>query len=143
LSDCCSSDTCKTPKNIGIDKRRCPVNKQYYKSVAGRTVLHHVKEPWQLEESNKTFYYCDDPECDVVYFSSDDSVIALSEIRTEVGTKSSSEETLICYCFGVTKSQARDPEIKDYVIEKTKQGVCSCDTSNPSGKCCLKDFSKL
>lgn len=142
MSDCCSSGTCTTPIKIGIEKHQCPVNKKFYKSLPTRTVLHHIKQAWERKESNKTFYYCDDPECNVVYFSSDDSVITLSEIRTEIGTKSSSEEALICYCFGVTKSQSRDPKIKHFVIEQTKQGLCSCDTSNPSSKCCLKDFPK-
>ena len=142
MSDCCSSDTCTTPITIGIDKHRCPVNKQMYKSVPARTVLHHVVQPWELEESNKTYYFCDDPECDVVYYSNDDSIITKSDLRTKVGIKSTSEDALICYCFGVTKAQSNQAEIKNFVIEQTKQGVCSCDTTNPSGKCCLKDFPK-
>jgi hypothetical protein len=28
------------------------------------------------------------------------------------------------------------------VMAQTKAGLCSCDTSNPSGRCCLKDFPK-
>jgi len=47
----------------------------------------------------------------------------------------------VCYCFGVSRSDFRnDPATKDYVIAQTKAGLCSCDTSNPSGRCCLKDF---
>ena len=142
MSDCCSSDTCITTITNGIYKHRCPVNKLSYKRVSTRTVLHHVKQPWGLEEANKTFYFCDDPECDVVYFSNDDSILTSSELRTEIGIKSTSEDALICYCFGVTKVQAIQPEIRNYVIEQTRQGICSCDTTNPSGKCCLKDFPK-
>jgi len=142
MSDCCSSDTCATSITIEVDKHRCPVNKQSYRSVPFHTVLHHVKQPWGLERSNKTFYFCDDPECDVVYFTDDDSVVTQSELRTEIGIKSESEGALTCYCFGVSKAQARNPQIKEFVVEQTKQGVHSCDTTNPSGKCCLKDFPR-
>lgn len=139
MSDCCSSGKCEI---TSLDTHKCPVNNRQYKSVSARTVSHHVKQPWCLETKGRTFYFCDAPDCDVVYFSNDDSVITRSQLRTEVGIKSESADALTCYCFGVAKSQASKAEIKNYVIEQTKLGICSCDTSNPSGKCCLKDFPR-
>jgi len=77
----------------------------------------------------------------VVYFGRDNSRVTQSELRTEVGVKTQSEQSVICYCFGVTYGDVRiQPEIKDFVIDKTRKNSCACETRNPSGKCCLKDF---
>ena len=139
MSDCCSSTNCSISNP---QKRRCPVNGNECRSVSSKTIAHHIAQPWAWDGKREAYYFCDDPDCDVVYFSDDDIVITKSRLRTEVGVKSTSEDSLTCYCFGVTKSQASNPDIKQYVIEQTKQGTCSCDSANPSGKCCLKDFPK-
>lgn len=108
-----------------------------------RTVLHHVKTSWDWMPTAKRYYFCDDPNCDVAYFGDDDSVILKSQLRTRIGVKEQSGDSLLCYCFGVSRSDfARNPSTKDFVVEQTKAGRCSCDTSNPSGRCCLKDFQK-
>jgi hypothetical protein len=120
----------------------CPVNGQEYKSVTLRTILHHINSPWEWTEKQQGYFFCDDPSCDVVYFGEDDSVITTSEIRTVVGIKACTPDALTCYCFGVSNLDAQlHPDIRDFVARKTKAGACSCDTSNPSGRCCLKDFT--
>jgi hypothetical protein len=107
-------------------------------------VTHHVKHPWRLETDGKTFYFCDDPDCEIVYFSNDDSVIAKSVLRTQVGIKTRLPEAMLCYCYGVTLADFNEePSIKDYIIKQTKLGLCSCESTNPSGKCCLKNFPQL
>ena len=119
----------------------CPVNSQEYKSVALKTILHHIDSPWQWTKKRQCYYFCDDPNCDVVYFGEDDSVITKTEIRTVVGIKECKPDALTCYCFGVSNLVAQQhPDIRDFIIRKTKAGICSCCTSNPSGRCCLKDF---
>ena len=124
-------------------RHRCPVNGMEYKEVGARTILHHIKEPWAWEERTQAYYFCEDPECDVVYFGQDESVIDKSELRTSVGIKEKSVTSLVCYCFGVSFHEAsRNPEIKQFVTEKTKGSVCACEVRNPSGRCCLKDFPK-
>ena len=138
MSDCCSSNTCKSTVST---KHRCPVNDIEYREVTTRTIAHHLKQPWLWDSGNRSFFYCEDPDCEVVYFADDDSVITKSELRTKVGIKSGSDDSLLCYCFGVSKSDVvQNPSIKEYVVEQTKQGQCSCETSNPSGRCCLKDW---
>jgi hypothetical protein len=78
-----------------------------------------------------------------VYFGADGSTIVRSQLRTRVGVKEAADDSLLCYCFGVGKADLqRDPAIRDFVVEQTKAGRCSCETSNPSGRCCLKDFPK-
>lgn len=120
----------------------CPVNGQEYKSVGLKTILHHINSPWNWVEKQQAYYFCDDPECDVVYFGEDNSVITKTEVRTVVGVKECNPDVFTCYCFGVSNLEAQQhPAIREFIVDKTKAGYCSCDTSNPSGRCCLKDFS--
>ena len=140
MSDCCSSScsAAAPPK-----KHKCPVNGIEYAEVSARTIIHHIKNPWQWTEKKQGYYFCEDPNCDVVYFGEDGSVISRSEVRTAIGIKDKSSDSLVCYCFGVSKAEAiSNPSIKDYVIQSTRIGLCSCETSNPSGRCCLKDFPR-
>ena len=138
MPDCCHSGcTSGSPPKT----RTCPVNGQEYKSVPLRTILHHINMPWEWTEKQQGYYFCDDPNCNVVYFGDDDSVIIKQELRTVVGIKDPKPDALACYCFGVSCSIAQQhPDIRDFIVEKTKAGICSCETSNPSGRCCLKDF---
>lgn len=140
MSDCCSPSGCDTshPK-----KHRCPVNGREYSEVAARTITHHIIDAWEWLPSAGHYYFCDDPECDVVYFGDDDSTILKSQLRTRIGAKEDANDGLLCYCYGVSKEDfQRNPAIKDFVIAQTKAGQCACDTSNPSGRCCLKDFPR-
>lgn len=146
MSDCCG-DSCSNnsanEKNSLPRKFVCPVNAQQYIEVAKKTILQHVKSPWKNPLQEDKYYFCDDPDCDVVYFGFNGSVINKSELRTIVGRKEKSDEELVCYCFGVSKKLARQsPDIKIYVTQQTKENNCSCDVKNPSGRCCLKDFPK-
>ena len=140
MSDCCSS---KKEVQQHAKRHVCPENGAQYLEVPYSTVLHHIKEPWKLALKEQAYYFCDDPHCEVVYFGIDKSIIRKDQLRTKVGIKETSEDALICYCFGVTKAQAlTNEQAKAFVIEKTKNSLCSCTTHNPSGRCCLKDFPK-
>ena len=89
------------------------------------------------------YYFCEDPECDVVYFGEDASVIEKSALRTIVGIKERSKNRLVCYCFGITLEEATDNAgIREFVIQETKGQTCACGIRNPSGRCCLKGFPK-
>ena len=144
MSSCCGSpDNSNTEKTKSARKFACPVNKTEYVSVDIKTMLQHIKSPWLQSLNEDAYYFCDDPDCNVVYFSNTGSTINKSELRTQVGIKEESPEALICYCFGVTKALAHnDNELKAYVTQQTKEKNCACDIRNPSGRCCLKDFPK-
>ena len=138
MSDCCSSNKAlnKFPR-----KQACPVNRQDYILVALKTVLHHIKKSWEANLKEQGYYFCNDPECDIVYFGEDGRAIKTSELHTTISAKQKEANAPICYCFDVKRSDAENnPEVKEFVIEQTKIGNCSCETSNPSGRCCLKDF---
>ena len=138
MNNCCSSENVlkKFPR-----KQPCPANQQEYILLPLKTVLHHIKFSWKANLKEQGYYFCNDPDCDIVYFGEDGTVIKKEELRTQIAAKQISENALICYCFGVRKADVDNNDtIKDFVKEQTKIGNCSCETSNPSGRCCLKDF---
>lgn len=140
MSDCCST-TCSSKS---FPKRHvCPINGKEYSQVSSTTIKHHINAPWSWVEKEQGYYFCSDPDCSVVYFGQDNSVIEKSQVRTEVGVKEKSKSALVCYCYGVTKSEAENnPLARQFVIEETKQQKCACEARNPSGKCCLAEFPK-
>lgn len=140
MSQCCSS----TPKNASDPtKRACPQCSALASSVPTTTLLHHLKQPWQYTLDEQNYYFCKTQHCDVVYFNKTDQCINSASLRSAVGIKQESDEALICYCFGVTRRQAQsDPDIRNFVLQKTQEKLCACDVRNPSGKCCLKDFPR-
>ena len=138
MSDCCHS---KCANELSSRLHTCPVNGREYKAVALKTILHHITSPWEWTEKQQGYYFCDDPDCDVVYFGEDNSVITKSKLRTVVGIKGGKPDALACYCFGVSNLDAQQhPDIRSFIVRKTKEGLCSCDTSNPAGRCCLRYF---
>jgi len=140
MSDCCSDNK----KSEQHPKRHvCPNNGNSYFEVPFETVLHHIKQPWEFALKEQAYYFCEDPNCDVVYFGVDNSIVKKEQLRTIVGIKVPAEDALICYCFGVSKAQAKtNNQAKAFVLKQTKNSTCSCATYNPSGRCCLKDFPK-
>ena len=140
MSDCCSTTEIKAanPK-----KRCCPENGLAGTEVTAKTISHHLKQAWKWKSDGIRYFFCSDPECGVVYFGDDDSTITKTQLRTTVGVKETSKDALACYCFGVSKADAiNDPSIREYVMSQTKLAQCSCEVSNPSGRCCLKDFPR-
>lgn len=106
-----------------------------------RTIVHHLTEAWIWQPTANRYFFCDDPACDIAYFGDDGSTILKSQLRTRIGLKDTTDDALLCYCFGVSKRDFQsDPDTRDFVVAQTKAGQCSCDTRNPSGRCCLKDF---
>ncbi|MCW8899347.1 MAG: hypothetical protein OQK95_01595 [Gammaproteobacteria bacterium] len=143
MSDCCSS-SCDSQSNDNKSSPRklaCPENQLKYVQVPVKTMLHHLKEPWKYYFKDQAYYFCTDTDCDVAYFAEDGSVINKTELRTALAGTEKYEDKVICFCFGVTLQDAKaNPGIKAFVMQHTKLGTCDCETRNPSGHCCLKNF---
>ena len=138
MSDCCSSSRHNTnhPK-----KHPCPITGMEYTEVSARTIAHHIMGAWEWSPTSGRYFFCDDPVGDVVYFGEDGSTILKIQPRTRVGLKEHSGDRLLCYCFGISKDDFQgNPASKEFVMAQTKAGLCSRETSNPSGRCCLKNF---
>jgi hypothetical protein len=139
MSDCCSTEIKQSPKKLA-----CPINGIAYPEVTLQTIIHHIKTPWSWTGSAKAYYFCADPACHVAYFGEDGSIVPADALRQKIGIKDASQGALLCYCFNVTKLDfLSDASVKDFVVEQTKNGNCACDTRNPSGRCCLKDFPRV
>jgi hypothetical protein len=113
------------------------------------TISKHIKKPWLWDKKKTTeiarqYYFCSTPDCHIIYFDENNTSIKQVDLRTLVGIKDPSRNSLICYCFGVTKNEAiKSPAAKEFIIRQTKEKVCACEHFNPSGKCCLKDWPKI
>jgi len=142
MTHCSPSKTCNGTPN----QTTCPLNGQTYSQVSLRTVLHHVLKPWQRELSSQAYYFCDDPDCDVVYFGENQQLIRQNELRLPIGQKSRASDRHICYCFDIcmTDLLAEDDKTKlrSFVVAQTRTSTCDCEIRNPSGRCCLKDFPR-
>ncbi len=135
MTACCNSSS---------TRHTCPVNGKSYPSTPLKTLLHHLKNIWTYKLKTQTYYFCDDRHCEVVYFADDNSVFTQDTLRTTVGQKTDDADALLCYCFGISHQHYKDdPSVKQFVIEQTRLSNCACETRNPSGRCCLKDFPRL
>jgi len=72
---CTFSDT----RRPYFKRDECPVNGQQYASVSPTTIfappvsaMQCHATPWMGQPVEQGYYFCNDPECDVVYFAQDD-----------------------------------------------------------------------
>ncbi len=86
----------------------------------------------------------------MVYFAEEeDTQFTKSQLKVPVGVKETSGERPLCYCFGHSvgsiKEQlgvkGRSDALED-IRAKMKAPGCHCETSNPSGSCCLGSVTK-
>ncbi|SFD77447.1 Helix-turn-helix domain of alkylmercury lyase [Thiohalospira halophila DSM 15071] len=137
MSDCCASPE---PESKPVRKRPCPSCGETARSVAGRTVLHHLQQPWaQPDLAHRNLWFCESPACPTVYFDAEGQAFTQADLRTTVGQKASGADAPICYCFGVARGEAT-PEVRGFVEAMTRDGLCACEARNPAGRCCLRDF---
>lgn len=128
----------------------CPVNGARSKQVDTLTVKSLVRR-LPLGMPNTQYYFCDAPDCDVVYFALDSKapIFRRADLLVRVGAKVSEEPIPVCYCFGFARKDIWD-EIRDTgkstaaerIAAEIKAGRCACEMRNPSGKCCLGDVIK-
>jgi hypothetical protein len=143
MTDCCSSSNDDKSLKKESNRRNCPACNEVGLSVKFTTILQHLKQPWSKNIKDQNHYFCHTADCHVVYFSNDDSLIPKSKIRDLIGIKElENDATHLCYCFDITHQDYKnDSSLKQYVVDLTKNGSCSCETKNPSGRCCLRDFA--
>jgi len=140
MSVCCESTV---ENKVKINKLPCPECDENGFAVNQKTIFHHIKQPWLSRLGGGAYFFCRNASCGVVYFSANAKTINKKDLRTQIGIKEQNDGALICFCFGVNKAEAAtDKSAKEFVVAQTKRAVCACETANPSGRCCLKDFPK-
>ena len=130
--------SCNCCTGSGNNKLACPACQQLGDAVSTATLLHQLARPWQQAIGEQQYYFCRQPECEIAYFDNDGICFNTNALRQP--------ERLLCYCFDIRFQDIADAEseqrCREFVTAKTRSKLCSCETHNPSGKCCLRDFPK-
>ena len=127
MSTCCLC-------SASAKKQACPCCEHLSQQVNLKTVLQHIKQAWTWTAPDSQLYHCGNQNCELVYFQNQQALFYQKDLRTQ---------PMLCYCFGISHhALTQDPSIKDFVLTQTKQKRCSCDSHNPSGRCCLSQFPK-
>ncbi len=160
--NCCSLDSttqstvCATepasataPRNDSA--RSCPKCGQTGRSVTHETMRHLLKPELLDRMDERNYRFCSTPDCRVVYFAEGvSSIFTTEDLQVRVGLKEREDPIPICYCFGHTVASARDEiartgrsTVVASITAEIKAGRCACETTNPSGSCCLGDVSNV
>jgi hypothetical protein len=146
MSECCEVKQKNWPAVMA-----CPVSGRRSKQVELLTVRSLVRQ-LPLAMPSTAYYFCDDPDCDVVYFGADSEapVFRRADLWVRVGRKEKNDPIPVCYCFGFTRQDIVDdvrrnvrPTIPEEIKAEVKAGRCACEVKNPAGKCCLGNVSKV
>ena len=141
------SDSCCFPSQKPLGLRSCPVSDFRGKPVEWLTVAALAA---RRVPPRQDFWLCEDPDCDVVYFGEDGTLLQTSDLRVIPSFKGvPSRNDLVCYCFLYSRQEIEDElrasgdtTIFDRITAEVKAGNCACEVRNPSGQCCLGDVKK-
>lgn len=131
-------------------KEKCPLCNNEANKVSTQTLKALLKnETKETLTSLEGFHYCKTSPCKAVYFRSDE-ILTQEDVSVSVGLKNSALVKNYCYCFGWTQNKIEDDIIKtrtsnaiNDIKSKMSSIGCSCETKNPSGKCCMADVKEL
>lgn len=143
MSECCSVK----PAVVAPPVTSCPECGSRSKQVDSLTVKSLVRRlPFGMMPAQ--YYFCEAPDCDVVYFASNPQTPTFrrDDLLVRVGVKERHGSAAVCYCFGVTRRDIADEvertgksTFAERIKGEVKAGHCACEVKNPSGKCCLGD----
>ncbi len=147
MPDCCSVNgrSASAPPVMA-----CPVTGARSKQVDILTVKSLVRHV-PLRMPRAQYYFCEAPDCDVVYFASNpqEPIFHRADLLVRVGVKETEDPIPVCYCFGFMQKDIEDEvgrtgrsTIPERIKTEVKAGNCACEVKNPSGKCCLGNVTK-
>jgi hypothetical protein len=148
MSDCCSASA---KAGAVPEVLACPVSGVRCKQVNMLTVKSLVRE-LPLVMPNTRYYYCEDQECDAVYFPLDPEspIFYREELNVRVGAKEKADPIPVCYCFGFSRkdiqyeiAETGCSTVGERIAAEVKAGNCACEVKNPSGKCCLGSVAQI
>lgn len=144
MSRCCEQPECavRTAPTIcpASGAKGAPVDVQTVKALLTTVALQRV-EP-------RTYRFCPDPACEVVYFDDRGHTFSKADLRVRVWQKQPEGDRVLCYCFGENESDIRAEiavggysRAAERVRTHIQAGRCACEIRNPRGTCCLGDVS--
>ena len=156
IMNCCPTESAtdeREESEMGaneISGQLCTTCDAQSRPVSRKTVLLMLK-PHLLEQAmTGTYSFCSARDCSVVYFEEQGSHrFTTDDLRVTVGVKASSDPIPLCYCFGFDESHIRDEisgigttTIAERISTLIREGLCACESRNPSGVCCLGEVNK-
>lgn len=124
----------------------CPIAGKPGKPVRPVTVRSLVRDEFAGEIERRGWFFCDLPDCGVVFFSADGRLLSKATLKVRVGIKEKESPRPVCYCFGHTVESIREEiartgrsTVAAAITTKITAGLCSCELLNPKGRCCLGD----
>ncbi|MBI4405979.1 MAG: hypothetical protein HY537_17600 [Deltaproteobacteria bacterium] len=146
MNDCC---TIKKPAM----EFTCPRTGTKGTPVKNQLVHFKVQGKYQhLIDSKQAYRFCNDADCEVVYFGDGGSLILKEHLAEPVGIKEfgKAPDYPVCHCFNFKKSdiQSEFEKSENFTIPTQisvyiKEQLCACEVRNPSGKCCLGFVNKV
>lgn len=144
MSNCCTLDQSQPFLGQNI----CPVNQKKGNKVSLNT-LKSLLNPSALVMLNprENYYFCDSKDCQVVYFSEQNQIYNVNDLKVPVLQKNLGDNVPLCYCFDYTRAkikkrlthQGESPLIE--IRQHIQANRCGCEFNNPEGKCCLKHIT--
>jgi hypothetical protein len=118
--------------------------------VKKQTMLLMLKPEFFEQIGDGQYYFCANSDCAMVYFPENQGTFFYTNhLRVRIGAKEKQDPKPLCYCFGFDESNFRDEikatgktTISARIVKLVKAGMCACDTTNPSGACCLGEITK-
>jgi hypothetical protein len=147
------ADCCAVPEEVAAAPAvmNCPVSGTRSRQVEALTVKSLVRH-LPFGQSATQYYFCEAPDCDVVYFPyrADAARFHRADLWVPVWPKDRGDDTPICYCFGVTRrhiaaelAPLEGPTAAQRIKVEIQAGNCACEVKNPSGKCCLGNIARV
>lgn len=132
-------------------RAKCPVSKSLSRKVQRRTLEHLLKLERVGAIQKVQYYYCADPNCNVVYFSNETvPYFTVDDVSVKVLAKNTSDDVNVCYCFNWTRARIKQEFTNTgtstaslQIAKEVKTDNCACDIKNPKGECCLGDLNLL
>jgi hypothetical protein len=143
--DCCAVD-----KQHAVSGSACPSCGMVGRVVANETIQAILEPAQVLSLLAVGRRFCGTPSCEVVYYGDDGRAIAKSEFPIRVGLKEHEDPIPLCYCFGFSVADVRREIVETgrctipaRITAEVRAGRCSCETTNPSGGCCLGEVNRV
>lgn len=132
----------------------CPLSFTKGKRLLRKTLANHVNPKFWRLIVEKGFFFCDETDCPIVYFSNEkQSYFGLDDLRSVVMHKMqiNTENRPVCYCKNVLESvimeellvkQCCDSLIDIQNFTEANTGK-DCAITNPTGRCCGKQVKEI
>ncbi len=128
----------------------CPVSGNRGKAVPCVTLRSLVLPARLAAVEDREWFFCDRPECEVVYFSGDGRTLDKEALSVRVGLKEREAPRPVCYCFDHTVESIREEITRTgrstaaaSIRKRIEAGECRCEVLNPKGTCCLGDVDTV